>query len=113
VIKAATSISFSLRAVEIRTPVVAPVRLWHFDLYNWADSVSSVYPHCATCFPVADRLIDIIHFLNRDCNITPDDSPCLKLPAEAWDEPGLLSECPKCHKPLKFNPFVVDNRDRY
>ena len=33
------------------------------------------------------------------------------LGAEAWDNPGLLAECPYCHKPLKFNPFILDNRD--
>lgn len=49
----------------------------------------------------------------RSSRIGPDDSPCLKLPDEAWDEPRLLSECPKCQKPLKFNPFVVDNKGRW
>ena len=38
---------------------------------------------------------------------------CSKLSKEAWDEPRLLSECPKCHKPLKFNPFIVDNKGRW
>jgi hypothetical protein len=28
-------------------------------------------------------------------------------------DPRLLSKCPHCHKPLRFNPFIVDNRDRY
>lgn len=37
----------------------------------------------------------------------------LMFPKEVWDERGLLSECPKCKRPLKFNPFIVDNRDRY
>ena len=35
-----------------------------------------------------------------------NQSPCLDLPAEAWDEPRLLSACPLCRQPLKFNPFV-------
>jgi len=33
--------------------------------------------------------------------------------AVAGEEPRLMSECPLCKKPLKFNPFIVDNRDRY
>ena len=37
----------------------------------------------------------------------------LELPAETRNEPRLLSECPYCHKPLRFNPFIVDNRDMY
>jgi hypothetical protein len=34
----------------------------------------------------------------------------LELPDEAWEEPKLLSECPKCGGKLKFNPFIVDNK---
>lgn len=52
--------------------------------------------------------------ITRNSGLEPEGSlPCLNLPVEAWDEPRLLSECPLCHAPLKFNPFVVDNRDRY
>ena len=60
--------------------------------------------------PSGPTLLDTILSINRDCHIGPDDSPCVKLPKEAWDDPHLLSECPKCKKPLRFNPFVVDNR---
>jgi WD40 repeat protein len=35
------------------------------------------------------------------------------LPVEAWDNPRLLSECAHCNQRLRFNPFIVDNRDRY
>lgn len=35
-------------------------------------------------------------------------SSYLELPKEAWDMPGLLSDCPQCGRPLKFNPFLVD-----
>lgn len=41
--------------------------------------------------------------------MSPNQSPCLELPSEAWKEPRLFSECPLCHKPLKLNPFIVDN----
>ena len=40
--------------------------------------------------------------------LAPDQSPCLELPAETWSEPRLLSECPQCHQPLRFNPFITD-----
>ncbi len=36
----------------------------------------------------------------------------LELPSAAWDESQLLSECPLCRQPLKFNPFIVDNLER-
>jgi hypothetical protein len=60
--------------------------------------------------PSAPTILDTIASINRDCHIGRDDSPCIKLPKEAWDDPHLLSACPKCQKPLRFNPFVVDNK---
>lgn len=54
----------------------------------------------------------VINGITRNANLTDNQSPCLDLPAEAWDEPQLLSACPLCRQPLKFNPFVVDNRGR-
>ena len=59
------------------------------------------------------KILDTIAGITRDARLSPDDSPCLKLPREDWDDPCLLSACPHCHQPLKFNPFVVDNRERY
>jgi hypothetical protein len=43
--------------------------------------------------------------------LRPEQSPCLELPEEAWEEPGLLSYCPKCSGELKFNPFMAGNID--
>jgi hypothetical protein len=57
--------------------------------------------------------VNRIAAITRNAGLAPADSPCGKLPAEAWAEPHLRGECPLCHEPLKFNPFVVDNRDRY
>jgi hypothetical protein len=33
--------------------------------------------------------------------------PCLDHPDEAWEDPDLLSGCPRCGRPVRFNPFVV------
>jgi len=60
-----------------------------------------------------DHILEVIRSINREAGLRPDQSPCLELPDEAWEEPRLLSECPLCHKPLRFNPFIVDNRERY
>jgi len=54
-----------------------------------------------------------IEGITRAAGLSPDQSPCLHLPAEVWDGPRLLSKCPLCHKPLRFNPFIVDNRYKY
>jgi hypothetical protein len=93
------------------------VRLWpwgnkdhpgHWDL---AITISCLW--CGQRFPVREHILETIRALNREVGIGPDDSPCLELPDEAWEEPRLLSECPLCKKPLRFNPFIVDNRERY
>ncbi|MCP4372391.1 MAG: hypothetical protein GY797_30440, partial [Deltaproteobacteria bacterium] len=56
-------------------------------------------------------MLDLSTAITSNANLSLDHSSCLDLPQEAWDEPRLLSECPFCHQPLKFNPFVVDNRE--
>jgi hypothetical protein len=59
---------------------------------------------------VSSSILDTIYSINHNCYIGTEDSPCLKLPDEAWEEPGLLSKCPKCNEAIRFNPFTVDNR---
>jgi hypothetical protein len=49
--------------------------------------------------------VKVITAITRNAHLAENQSPCLDLPAEAWDEPCLRSECPLCHQPLKFNPF--------
>jgi hypothetical protein len=59
---------------------------------------------------------DVIFTISRDADLSADQSLCLELLEEAWEEPRHLSECPKLHIPLdsemsqaaEFNPFVVD-----
>jgi hypothetical protein len=55
-------------------------------------------------------VLEAITAINKKYNIGPEDSPCAKLPPEAWEDPALLSACPSCQKQLRFNPFVVDNK---
>jgi len=113
------------RNLPVGTPLVTPLRLWLYGqktrwLFRrkrangyWDDSITAVCPWCGKRFPVSNKILDVITGIARSANLSPKQSPCLELPAEAWDEPRLLSECPLCHKPLKFNPFIVDNRERY
>jgi len=101
----------------IKNPVVTPLRAWLYGEYknmgHWEDDFRAECYWCSQRFSVADEILDVIKAINRNANLSSDQSPCLELPDEAWDEPRLLSECPLCHKPLKFNPFIVDNRGRY
>jgi len=117
------------RGIDMQSPMVTPIRMWvhakrtgllgrwlafHTVVHGrWDDAVKTVCAWCGGYFTVAEEILNVICGINRQANLSPDQSPCLELPDEAWEEPRLLSECPLCHKPLKFNPFIVDNRDRY
>jgi len=107
----------TLRNVPIDPPVITPCRLWLYgesgNAGQWDAHLTTVCLVCGTRFLVAANLLDVISSITRNANLSDDQSPCLDLPAEAWDEPKLLSKCPLCRQPLKFNPFVVDNRGRY
>jgi WD40 repeat protein len=97
-------------------PITTPVRIWQYcssgEKGHWDKNISALCYWCGLRFQVEAEMLDVIEAVNRDNHISPNDSPCLKLPDEAWDEPKLLSECPYCHKPLRFNPFIIDNRER-
>jgi tetratricopeptide (TPR) repeat protein len=99
---------------------VTPVRLWlhkeRSGLFvkekvsvGWDDNITVACQRCGNRFPVPEEKLELIRSINRNANLTPDQSPCLKLPSEAWKQPELFLECPICHKPLKLNPFIVDN----
>jgi len=115
--------------LDMKTPIATAVVIWLYggepvspsDRLDagsansglWDDAVKAICAWCGGRFPVANAILDAVRSINRDAGLKSDQSPCLNLPAEAWDEPRLLSECQLCHKPLKFNPFIVDNRGRY
>jgi hypothetical protein len=48
-----------------------------------------------------------IEGITKKAGLRPEQSPCLELPDEAWEEPGLLGFCPECGEELKFNPFIA------
>ncbi len=102
--------------LPMEPPIVTAQRIWLFGEKKkgyWHKRVTFLCKRCGWRHEVADKILDVIKGINKNAGLTPDQSPCLELPYEAWDEPRLLSECPHCKKPLKFNPFIVDNRDRY
>ena len=105
------------RNLPMEHPVVTAIRIWLYgkagENGHWEDSIKAKCLWCCEHFPVTEEILHIIFAISSDADLSADQSPCLQLPAVAWDEPQLLSECPICHKPLKFIPFVVDNRDLY
>jgi WD40 repeat protein len=103
--------------LAMETLSITPVRIWLYGeggyKGRWDNNITAVCQWCGRRFPVSDEVLNVITAVTRDANLSHDQSPCLELPVEAWEEPCLLSECPLCHQPLKFNPFIVDNRGRY
>lgn len=53
------------------------------------------------------RVVNRIKRFHED----PDFSSRNILPSDAWDDPRLLWRCPRCEEPLRFNPFIIDERD--
>ena len=105
-----------IHQLKIEEPIITPMRLWLYGTEGkpgrW-DDITALCEWCGKRFATEKKILDTIARITKDARLSPDDSPCLKLPQEAWDDPRLLSQCPHCHQPLKFNPFVVDNRERY
>ena len=107
--------------VESRLPTVAvvtAVRRWR-ELpcagigdrrYGWDRQVKIECPCCRLDFEVPP-LVGLA--IAEHCELLgPEDSPCMALPREAWDDERLRSQCPGCGVPWKVNPFQVDNARR-
>lgn len=103
----------ALRNFSFTPPLVTTARLWSLGLNaaesRWGVDLTVRCAHCGQQF-VPPHVPDAIHSLSA--RFAANDSPCLELPPEAWDEPGLSSQCPHCHQLVRFNPFVLDQRDR-
>jgi WD40 repeat protein len=82
---------------------------WKGIAGQWQSTIQAGCPWCGERFPVADEVLEVIKGIERQAGLSLDQSPCLDLPEDVWDTAGLLSECPHCHRPLMFNPFIVDH----
>ena len=76
---------------------------------RWSQFITAVCPGCGKRHIVSQSILDAINALCS--HLAQDQSPFRNISSEAWEDPHLLSKCPACKLPLKFNPFVVDNRD--
>lgn len=90
--------------------IVTIRRIWDFEMHQYMQ-YSGDCPLCGHRFPPPQKVLDTIDEIKRKAGLTPDQSPCLELPDEAWEHPGLLSECPKCKEKLKFNPFIAGGEE--
>lgn len=87
--------------------IITARHIWDFNLHRYLE-LSADCPYCGTRFVTNKNIVETIRAIFRSSGLGPNDSPCLSLPKECWEEPRLLSSCPKCKEALKFNPFLVD-----
>lgn len=81
-------------------------RIWDFESQQYL-SLSADCPLCGLRFSPPASVLETIETIIKKTGLRPGQSPCLELPDEAWEDPGLLGECPKCGGKLRFNPFVA------
>ncbi len=105
-----------LENVELFAPIVSPIRTKYFSnktpKAHWDENLRATCRCCGKRFPISNDILEVIEAINRDASQSSGQSSCPHLPDDSWENPRLLSECSFCHKPLKFNPFIVDNRDQ-
>ena len=81
-------------------------QIWDFELHKYQPP-SADCPLCGHRFAPTTEVLAAIEEITKKAKLKPEQSPCLELPDEAWEHPGLLGECPKCKEKLKFNPFIA------
>lgn len=96
--------------------IVTAVRIWNFSRHtgfrrlirfrpagSWAPQVTAQCGWCGACFEIPASL--------RTCfkRLTIFTERGASRPATAWNDPGLMLNCPACGQLLRFNPFVVDD----
>jgi WD40 repeat protein len=100
-----------IKNIKMQIPSVTITYLYDFQRAEWYPSAVAVCNLCRKFFQPPQNIINFIKKL--DFQLNQNHIPCIDLPDEAWDEPALISKCSHCQKPLKFNPFIVDNRAAY
>jgi hypothetical protein len=85
-------------------------RIWDFESRHYQKS-STDCPLCGYRFTPPAPVLTAIDNISNKAGLRSEQSPCMDLPKEVWDEPGLLGNCPRCGGELKFNPFLVGNEN--
>lgn len=95
---------------EPAPPVVTAIRLYRFGAGQWDEDIGANCGWCNRRFVASGEVLRSIEKLSETLSV--DQAPCMALPSDAWEDPRLLSECPRCHRTLRFNPFIVDDGRR-
>jgi WD40 repeat protein len=95
---------------------ITATRRWAFrdDSKNgeWDKDYTAVCELCGARFVVNQAIVETIKDVTQVSEVPGEESPCLALPNDAWDNRRLLSICPHCHNAIRFNPFLDDGRER-
>jgi WD40 repeat protein len=86
--------------------IITASYLWNFEEHQYFGPFWDC-PLCGSRYELPQNIIATVQNRLSMNSIGSFNSPCLYLPEEAWEDSALLSECPKCHKRLKFNPFIA------
>jgi len=107
----------NMENIKFSISFITPTRFWNYSeeqkKYLWSKNITSICIECGMEFLVPNKILAAIDSIHKDANLSASQSPCHDLPSTAWEDPRLLSECLHCHKPLRFNPFIVDNKEEY
>jgi WD40 repeat protein len=88
-------------------PSITTVRkIWDLGLDQFQD-LSADCPVCGHRFLPPPSVLTAIEELTAIAALSPEQSSCLDLPDEAWENTALIDKCPKCSETLKFNPFIA------
>jgi WD40 repeat protein len=105
-----------LRNIALDAPIVTAAVRWHFasgsQCGDWEDTPTVTCPWCEKDILIRAGIREAIVDIHSNAHIRPDEAPCLCLPDDAWNDARLLSTCPRCQHPIRFNPFIVDWRTR-
>ena len=95
------------------------VRLWRFSRTRiaircgraggWDKAVTVVCSECRRRVPVPDSVLGVVADLGQRYTAAKG-IPSLDLPAEAWENSGLISRCPSCQQTIHLNPFILDGQ---
>jgi WD40 repeat protein len=88
------------------TPITTTRQIWDFELQKYQE-LSADCQFCGHRFAPTASVLDTIRKITTKAGLRPEQSPCLELPDEAWEDPGLIGNCPQCGAELKFNPFIA------
>lgn len=69
--------------------------------------LTEVWVHCGKRTKVPELVENAIDDILESNHLSPEKSPCLTLPQEAWDAEALTCRCEHCGGQLQINPFVA------